>query len=42
MANLGFRVYAKHSDTCDCTPTNRCAFYRSEWDRLWNRVSMTS
>jgi hypothetical protein len=32
MANLTFRVYAKHSDTCDCTPTNRCAFYRSEWD----------
>jgi hypothetical protein len=32
MANLSFRVYAKHSDTCDCTPTNRCAFYRSEWD----------
>jgi hypothetical protein len=32
MANLSFRVYAKHSDTCPCTPTNRCAFYRSEWD----------
>jgi hypothetical protein len=32
MANLSFRVYAKHSDTCDCTPTNRCAFYRGEWD----------
>lgn len=32
MAILSFRVYAKHSDTCPCVPTNRCAFYRSEWD----------
>lgn len=32
MANLSFRVYAKHADTCSCTPTNRCAFYRGEWD----------
>jgi len=32
MANLSFRVYAKHSDTCPCTTTNRCAFYGGEWD----------
>ena len=32
MANLSFRVYAKHADTCSCTPANRCAFYRGEWD----------
>lgn len=32
MAALSFRVYAKHADSCSCTPTNRCASHVGEWD----------